>query len=259
MALRLLLLFAVLLFRSVGEPLAAENPPVRVGAAASLREALDDVGREYRRLHGHQAVITYAASSALARQVEAGAPFDLFLSADVEWMDYLAQRSLVVPTTRRNLLGNTLVLIAPRNGPAAASDLRIGPQFALAAALGGGKLAMANPDAVPAGKYARAALVRLGVWRSVETSVARAENVRAALTFVARGEAPLGIVYRTDALAEPGVRIIDSFSADLHPAIVYPVALLRTSTAPAATDFLAFLGGPPAQAIWRRHGFVVLP
>jgi molybdate transport system substrate-binding protein len=257
-ALRLLFLFAVLLCRSAGEPLAAENPPVRVGAAASLREALDDVGREYRRLRGPQAVITYAASSALARQIEAGAPFDVFLSADGEWMDYLAQRSLIAPNTRRNLLGNALVLIAPRNGPAAAINLRIGPQFALAAALGGGKLAMANPDAVPAGKYAKAALIRLGVWPAVETSVARAENVRAALIFVARGEAPLGIVYRTDALAEPGVRIIDAFSADLHPAIVYPAALLSTSTAAAATDFLAFLGEPPAQAIWRRHGFVVL-
>jgi molybdate transport system substrate-binding protein len=259
MALRLLLLFAVLLFRSAGDPLAAENSPVRVGAAASLREALDDVGREYRRLHGQQAVITYAASSALARQIEAGAPFDVFLSADVEWMDYLAQRALVTKSSRRNLLGNALVLIAPRNGPAAATNLRIGPQFALVAALGGGKLAMANPDAVPAGRYARAALRSLGVWQAVETSVARAENVRAALAFVARGEAPLGIVYRTDALAEPGVRIVDTFGADLHPAIVYPAALLHGSSAPAAADFLAFLGGPSAQAIWRRHGFVVLP
>lgn len=231
---------------------------MRVAAAASLKEALDGVGREFQRLRGLRSVVTYAASSALARQIEAGAPFDVFVAADVEWMDYLAQRSLVVPGTRRNLLGNALVLIAPRNAPEPASNLRIGPQFALTAALDGGKLAMANPNAVPAGKYAKAALTTLGVWQSIAPSVARAENVRAALTFVARGEAPLGIVYRTDALAEPGVRIIDTFSTDLHPAIVYPAALLRGGTASAAADFLVFLGSPPAQAIWRQHGFVVL-
>lgn len=259
MPLRLLLLFMLLLFRVAGEPLAAQNPPVRVAAAASLKEALDDVSREYQRAQGQQVVSIYAATSALARQIEAGAPFDVFISADVAWMDYVAQRSLVIPESRRSLLGNSLVLIAPRDAPAPIVNLRIAPNFGLAAALGGGKLAMANPDAVPAGKYAKAALLTLGVWAAVERSVARAENVRAALTFVARGEAPLGIVYRTDAVAEPGVRIVDTFGADLHPAIVYPAALLRTGTVAAATGFLAFLGSPAAQAIWRRHGFVVLP
>lgn len=259
MALRLLLLIAVLLVSSVAEPLAAQDSRVRVAAAASLREALDAVGSEYARMHGTQVVITYAASSALARQIMAGAPFDVFVSADVEWMDYLARHALVATDTRRNLLGNALVLIAPRNARNPVSGLRIGAQFALATALDGGKLAIANPDAVPAGRYAKAALERLGVWSAVEKNVARAENVRAALTFVSRGEAPLGIVYLTDALADPGVKVIDTFSADPHAPIIYPAAVLRTSRAPAATEFFTFLRAPPAQAIWRRHGFVVLP
>src|SRR6478672_7522023 len=208
---------------------------VRVLAAASLKEAMDDQARRFEAASGDKVVVSYGASNALAKQIEAGSPADLFISADVDWMDSVDTRHLLAPGTRVDLLRNTLVLIAPAANPV---KLDIAPGFALAQALGSGKLAMANPDSVPAGKYGKRALEALGVWKSVEPRVARAENVRAALVLVARGEAPLGIVYRTDALAESGVRIVGTFPAGSHPPVVYPAAVIAGSANPAAAAAL---------------------
>ena len=201
---------------------------------------------------GNKVVVSYGASNALAKQIEAGAPADLFISADLDWMDYVDQRHLLIPGTRANLLRNTLVLVAPASSR---STLKIGPNFGLAAALGQEKLAMANPDSVPAGKYGKAALERLGVWSSVEKQVARAENVRAALALVSRGEAPYGIVYSTDALSDKGVRIVDTFPTESYPSIVYPAALIATSKSPAAKPLLEHLRSVPARSVWERYGF----
>src|SRR5689334_6244789 len=191
-------------------PLLARADTVTVFAAASLQEALDAAVRPCESTTGNKVVVSYAASNALAKQIEAGAPATLFISADLEWMDYVEKRGDVVAGTRRNLLGNDLVLVAPA---ASAVFLRITPGFDLAKALGGGRLALANPAAVPAGTYARAALVSLGAWAGVEKRLAPVENVRAALALVSRNEAPLGIVYRTDAMADKGVRMVDAFPA----------------------------------------------
>jgi molybdate transport system substrate-binding protein len=196
--------------------------------------------------------VAYAASSALARQIEAGAPATLFISADQEWMDYLASRDLVDVNTRVDLLSNQLVLIAPDAVPV---RLEIGPGFPLAEALGTGRLAVADPSAVPAGRYARAALMALGVWTTVAHRLAPAEHVRAALLFVARGEAPLGIVYATDARAEPRVRVVGVFPPGTHPPIVYPAAVLRAAADATARRLLASLSSPSARAIFERHGF----
>ena len=231
---------------------AAEN---LVFAAASLREALDEAARAYDGRTGDSTKISYAASSALARQIENDAPADLFISADEDWMDYLQKRNLIQPATRRNLLGNRLVLIAP-----AGADLRldIRPGFDLAGVLRGGRLAMADPDSVPAGKYGKAALEKLGVWTSVANAVAPAENVRAALLYVARREAPLGIVYATDAAADPGVKIVGVFPEDTHKPIVYPIAVTARSRNPGAPRLLEFLHSPPAKPIFEKHGFTFL-
>jgi molybdate transport system substrate-binding protein len=201
---------------------------------------------------GNKVIVSYGASNALAKQIEAGAPADIFISADLDWMDYLDQRNLLAPKTRLDLLRNTLVLIAPASS---ATTLKIGPNFGLAAALGNEKLAMAHPDSVPAGKYGKSALEKLGVWTSVEKQVARAENVRAALALVSRGEAPFGIVYRTDALADKGVRIVDTFPADSHPPIIYPAALLASSKSSAAKPLLDHLRSASARAVWEKYGF----
>jgi len=221
-------------------------------AAASLKEALDEQSRQFEASSGKKVVISYGASNALAKQIEAGAPADLFISADLDWMDYVDQRRLLVPATRVNLLRNTLVLIAPASSKA---SLTIGPNFGLAAALGQDKLAMANPDSVPAGKYGKSALEKLGVWSAVEKQVARAENVRAALALVSRGEAPFGIAYSTDALSDKGVRIVGTFPPDSYPPIVYPAALLATSKSPAAKPLLDHLRSPAARATWDKFGF----
>jgi molybdate transport system substrate-binding protein len=234
---------------------AAGAAEITVFAAASLKESLDAVAADYSRQTGARITVSYAASSALARQIENGAPADLFLSADLAWMDYLAKRKLIDPATRRNLLGNQLVLIAPATFR---GTLKVEPNFALAAQLGSEKLAMANPDAVPAGKYGRAALQALGVWAGVEHQVVRAANVRAALLLVARGEAPFGIVYRTDALAEPKVRIVDTFPAASHAPIIYPVALTVGAKKPAAQQFTDYLRGAGAAPVWKKFGFTVL-
>lgn len=235
----------------------AEN--VTVFAAASLKESLNSAARQFEAATGHKVVVSYAASSALAKQIESGGPADIFISADLDWMDYLEQHKQLVSGSRVTLLRNQLVLVAPALDTAlSAAGLKIAPNFALAAALGAGTLAMANPDAVPAGKYGKAALETLGVWNTVQNKVARAENVRAALAFVSRGEAPFGIVYRTDALADRGVRIVDTFPADAHPAITYPAALVAPGKSSAAALFLQFLRSPAAAANWERFGFTVL-
>lgn len=233
---------------------AAQAAPVTVFAAASLKNALDEVGAQYAK-SGGDARFSYAASSAIARQIEQGAPADIYVSADSDWMNYLADRKLIVASSRKDLLTNNLALIAPADSKVA---LKIGKGMPLAKALGDGRLAVAGPD-VPAGKYAKASLGALGVWGSVSGKLAQAENVRMALQYVARGESPLGIVYDTDAKVEPKVRIVGLFPAGTHPKIVYPVALVAGSKNPDAAKFLAFLSGPQAAAVFRKYGFTVLP
>lgn len=233
-------------------PVHAVAADVLVFAAASLKDALDEQAKRFEAAGGHKVTVSYAASNALAKQIDSGAPADLFVSADLDWMDYVDQRKLLAPGTRVNLLRNALVLIAPASGKA---SLRIGPGFALAAALGKEKLAMANPDSVPAGKYGKGALEYLGVWAGVERQVARADNVRAALALVSRGEAAYGIVYATDAFADKGVRIVDTFPPASHPPIIYPAAVLASSKSPAARPFLDYLRSEPARLIWEKHGF----
>jgi molybdate transport system substrate-binding protein len=228
---------------------------VTVFAASSLKNAVDDVSAAYAAKTGGLARVSYGASSALARQIEQGAPADVFISADTDWMDYLAQKKLIVDSSRRNLLTNHLALIAPA---ASQSQLQIGPGMPLAAALGAdGRLSMAGPG-VPAGKYGQASLTTFGVWDSVKDKVAPAENVRSALAFVAQGEAPFGIVYDTDAKVEPKVRIVGLFPDSSHPPILYPGAVVAASTNPDAARFMDFLRGREAAAIFRKYGFIVL-
>ena len=226
-----------------------------VFAAASLTEALEEVDRAFSAATHIGVKTSYTASSLLAKQIEAGAHADVFFSADREWMDYLDTRGLLRAATRTDVLGNTLVLIAPLRS---AVQLQIGANFPLLAALGGGRLATADPDSVPAGMYARAALTHFGVWAAVEPHLARGENVRAALAYVARGDAPLGIVYGTDAQAEKRVRVVAVFPADSHPAIVYPAAVTAQGHAEAAR-YVDFLRGQPAQEIFARYGFSAPP
>ncbi len=226
--------------------------PVTVFAAASLKNAMDDVLAAFTASGGPPSRASYAASSAIARQIEQGAPADVFVSADADWMDYLAKHGLIVAASRRDLLSNHLALIAPAASKVA---LRIAKGMPIAAALGTDRLAVAGPD-VPAGRYAEASLTALGVWDGVKDHLARAESVRAALAFVARGETPLGVVYDTDARVEPKVRIVGLFPDSSHPPIVYPVALVAGSRNPGAAAFLKFLSGPRATAIFRGYGFI---
>ena len=232
----------------------AQGKDLLVFAAASLKTALDDVNTRYLKDAGQRVVVSYAASPALARQIEAAAPADIFISADLDWMDYLAQRGLIKPETRVDLLGNRLVLIAPAKE---APHVTIGQGFPLAILLGGGRLAMADPDSVPAGKYGKAALEHLGIWNSVQGKIARAENVRAALALVSRGEAPLGIVYQTDAAADAKVRIVGVFPENTYPPITYPMAAVATSRHPTTAAYLAYLRSGAARSIFERQGFVV--
>jgi molybdate transport system substrate-binding protein len=235
-------------------PARADAPPVTVFAAASLKNAMDEVGKAYTAKSGTAVRFSYAASSAIARQIEQGAPADVFISADSDWMSYLDQKHLILASTRRDVLTNHLALIAPADSHV---TLRIAKGFPIAKALGDGRLAMAGPD-VPAGKYGRASLAALGVWDGVKDKVASADNVRAALAFVARGETPLGIVYDTDAKVEPKVKIVGLFPDATHPPIVYPAALVAASRNPAAGGFLGFLQGLEATAIFKKSGFVIL-
>lgn len=232
---------------------AGQAQHVTIFAAASMKDALDELDARYQKQTGEKSVISYASSATLAKQIENGAPADIFISADLEWMDYLGKRELIRAETRSNLLRNELVLVAPAGSN---GSVEIKPAFPLAQLLGGSRLAMADPDSVPAGKYGKASLESLGVWRSVEGKVARAENVRAALAFVSRGEAPYGIVYRTDAVADKGVRIVGVFPANSHPPVIYPVALLRGGKAAGSAKYLAYLKSPAAGEVFRKHGFV---
>jgi molybdate transport system substrate-binding protein len=224
-------------------------------AAASLKNALDDVAASWTKETGKPAPkISYAASSALAKQIEQGAPADLFISADLDWMDYVEKKDLIQKPTRFNLLGNKIVLIAPKDSK---TTVAVKQGFDLAKALNGGKLAMANVASVPAGKYGKAALEKLGAWNGVKDNIAQAENVRAALLLVARGEAPLGIVYATDAAVEPNVGIVGEFPADSHPPIIYPAALTKTPK-PDAKAFLDYLRSSKARPSFEKQGFTVL-
>jgi molybdate transport system substrate-binding protein len=233
---------------------AAGDDTVTVFAAASLTDALGATGKAYEAKTGKHVVFSFAASSVLARQIESSAGADVFMSADSDWMDYLDNKGLIAHATRLDLLGNHLVLIAPAD---LAIKVKIAPHFDLAGALGNARLSVADPASVPAGKYARSALTALGVWDSVAMHLAPAENVRVALAYVARGEAPLGIVYTTDALSEPKVRIVDTFPESSHAPIVYPAALTKDAK-PGARAFLDFLSGPEARAIFVKDGFVIL-
>jgi molybdate transport system substrate-binding protein len=236
-------------------PARAQPADMVVFAAASLKNALDAINTQWQKETGKKATISYAASSALAKQIEQGAPAQVFISADLDWMDYLAQRNLIKADTRSNLLSNRIVLIASKDR---AQKIEIKPGFDLGKVLGDGRLAMANVDAVPAGKYGKAALEKLGVWASVSGKIAQSENVRAALLLVSRGEAPAGIVYQTDAASDPSVAVIGTFPEDAHPPIVYPIALTGGTTNPDAAAFLAYLQSTAAKGLFEAQGFTVL-
>lgn len=244
----------ILALALIAAPAAAQD--VTVFAAASLKNALDDVAAGWKAETGKQAVISYAASSALAKQITEDAPADIFISADLAWMDHVEKAGAAVDGTRKNLLGNSIVLVAPKDSTA---NVKLVKGVDLAAALGTeGKLAMADVAAVPAGKYGKAALESLGAWAGVEKKIAQAENVRAALALVARGEAPLGIVYKTDSAAEPSVRIVDTFPATSHPEIVYPAAQLKGGKSADTKAFFDYLTTEKAKAAFEKQGFSVL-
>lgn len=245
------LLLAVLAW-PVGLNADSTPAPLTIFAAASLTDAMQAVGKAYMARTGVPARFSFAASSLLAKQIEAGAKADLFVSADRQWMDHAQRAGKIDPATRRTLLRGRLVLIAAADSRA---TVRIAPAFALAQALGpNGRLAVGDPDYVPAGLYAKAALTKLGIWGAVQARLARADNVRVALSYVARHEAPLGIVYETDARAEPAVKVVGIFPESSHPPIDYPVATVRGAST-AARAFSAYLGGAEAKAIFRRFGF----
>lgn len=251
---RSLYIWLMMVAVAIASPAVAQTKPPLVLAAASLQESMNAAADAWAKRGHSRPILSFAASSALARQIAAGAPADIFVSADEPWMDDIAQKGLVRAGTRRSFLTNRLVLIAP-----AGTKMRfsIGRNMPLARALGDGRLAMADTEAVPAGKYGKAALVSLGVWDAVSAKVARAENVRAAMLLVDRGAAPLGIVYATDARSDPGVRVVGLFPASSHPPITYPLALLTASTSPDAEGFRRFLLSGAGRAIFVRHGFGV--
>ena len=237
-------------------PVPARADEVLVLAAASLKPALDTILATERAQRIGTIKASYAASSQLARQIEAGAPAALFISADLDWMDVVDKDGLVVPGTRAPLLGNALVLVAPAD---ATTQVTLEANVDLATALGAdGRLAIGEPNSVPAGKYAKAALGALGIWDGLAARIVSADNVRAALNFVVRREAPLGVVYRSDAVSEPGVRIVDTFAASTHAPIVYPIALLKGHDVPAARATLDLLRSADARAVFERFGFDVI-
>ncbi len=233
----------------------AQDKTITVFAAASMKNALDDVDAAFTKKTGIKIVASYDASSALMKQIEGGAPADVFVSADLKWMDYGLQKKLIKDDTRINLLGNELVLIATKDSKI--DHVTIAPGFDLAKLAGDGRIATGDVAAVPVGIYAKAALEKLGVWASVEPKMAMAANVRAALVLVARGEAPLGIVYSTDAKVEPGVKVVGVFPEDSHDPIIYPVAA-TTGAKSDATPYLAFLRSQAAKTIFESYGFTVL-
>jgi len=252
-----LLLFVLLILSSAlsSTPASAQVQKLVIFAAASLKDALDEVNPAYQHEKGQETTTSYAASSTLAKQIEAAAPADIFISADLDWMDYLAKRNLIKPETRADLLGNRLVLIAPVDS---AAKLAIGRNFPLAQALGNGRLAIADPNGVPAGRYGKAALESLGVWFSVADKLAQAENVRATLLLVSRGEAPLGIVYQTDANSDKAVKIVGVFPENTHPPIIYPIAVVAISTNSGGPGYIAFLKSSIARPIFEKQGFTLL-
>ena len=253
------LLFAAVLLAAASlfltPPPARAVEPVTVFAAASLRNALDEVIADWKAKTAKTVRVSYAGSSALAKQIEQGAPADIFISANIDWMDHLQKAGLMKSETRGDLLGNSIVLISPK---AEARPVEIRPGFPLAEMLDDRRLAMADTSAVPAGKYGKAALLSLGVWNAVEGKVAQAENVRAALALVSRGEVPYGIVYATDAAADPHVAIVGRFPADSHPPIIYPAAILAESKNPDAAAFLTHVKSPKMKSVFEKHGFTVL-
>jgi molybdate transport system substrate-binding protein len=245
----------VILCGAAQSPALAQDKSLTVFAAASMKNALDDVDTAFTAKTGVKIAASYAASSTLAKQIEQGAPADIFLSADTDWMDYATGKKDIDEPTRVNLLGNSIVLIAPKDS--AINNVTIGQGFDLAKLAGDGKIATGDVKAVPVGKYAKAALEKLGAWQAAEPKFAMADSVRAALTLVARGEAALGIVYSTDAKVEPGVKIVGTFPADSHPAIIYPVAATTTAK-PESADYLAFLRSSAAKAVFEKYGFTYL-
>jgi len=247
------LFFALFLFAAA--PLSAQAAPLTVFAAASLGSVLPKIGKLYTAKTNDKVIFSFAGSSVIAKQIDASGGADIYISADEAWMDYLQQDGRIEPQTRTNLLGNHLVLIAPKTSHV---SIKIAPHFPLVQALHGGRLAVADTATVPAGRYAREALTNLDVWNSVSSHLAQAENVRIALAYVARGEAPLGIVYRTDAVIEPAVKIVGTFPDTSHKPIVYPAAIIKGAR-PGAKNFLAFLKTQGARKLFEKAGFIVLP
>ena len=233
-------------------PLTADPEKLLVFAASSLKSALDPLARDFQTKTGNTVVVSYAASPALAKQILSGAPAGVFISADGDWMDYLEKNASLKSGSRKNITGNTLVLIAPKDSKI---ELTLAPNFPLSAALGNGRLAVAETSSVPAGKYAKAALEALGVWGDVQAKLAQTENVSTALLLVARGEAPLGIVYNSDAVSDPRVKVLGTFAATSHPKIVYPAAVTAASRSPVAGAFLEFLSSPQARAVFADLGY----
>ena len=237
-------------------PALAQDKPVTVFGAASMTNVLNDLNAIFVRNTGTKVTPSYAASSALAKQIESGAPADVFISADIPWMDYVQERKLIRNNSRFNLVGNRLVLIAPKDSTL--GEQKIGKGFDLAKLAGDGRIVTGDVKSVPAGRYAKVALERLGAWKAAETKLAMAESVRAALVLVARGEAPLGIVYETDAAVEPGVKVIGKFPSDSHPPIVYPAALTATAR-PDAEAYRKLLLSGTGQVVLEKAGFTYLP
>ena len=252
---QVLLALIALGFAIAGSPAAAQERTLTVFAAASMKNALDDINAAFLKANGTKVTASYAASSALARQLEQGAPADVFASADVEWMDYSAKKKTIKDDTRLNLLGNKLVLIAPKDSKIDKAD--IGPGFNLAGLIGAGRIATGELTSVPVGKYAKGALEKLGIWASVQNRFAMADNVRAAMALVSRGEAVLGIVYETDAKVDPNVKIVGAFPADSHPPITYPVAATADAK-PEAAAYLTFLRSNTAKTVFEQYGFTFL-
>ena len=249
------ILAALFVLAGVALPAAAQDSAITVFAAASMKNALDDIDAAYTAKTGVKVTVSYGPSSGLAKQIEQGAPADVFISADTDWMDYAVAKKTINEPTRVNLLGNSIVLIAPKDSKV--ENVNIGPGFDLSKLAGDGKIATGDVKSVPVGKYAKAALEKLGSWQAAEPKFAMADNVRAALLLVARNEAALGIVYSTDAKVEPGVKIVGTFPADSHPAIIYPVAATTTAK-PAAAGYLAFLRSTAAKNILEKYGFKFL-
>ncbi|HTT09915.1 MAG TPA: molybdate ABC transporter substrate-binding protein [Burkholderiaceae bacterium] len=255
MVFRLLVAAGLAAALTLAVPAPSRAQEITVFAAASLQNALEEIGAAYRQRTGHGAIFSFAASSALARQIEQGAPAAIFASADEQWMDYLQQRNLIVDATRKPLLGNSLVLVVPAGNTA---QIELKPGFDFARVLGAdGRWVTGDPSNVPVGRYAEEALKNLGTWDFAQTRLVRAENVRVALAFVERGEAAAGIVYSTDAALSQKVRVAGVFPATSHKPVTYPVALVARHDTPAAREFLAFLESDESKAIFRKFGFVV--